>query len=94
MKKFATIAGLIVTLSVIITLLFGIDARYAKSEKLEFVELRLDEKIQRDRINSLQERIWRLEDRYGCEKAKTMDEYRRLEREKITSEKQLGKESK
>jgi hypothetical protein len=92
MMKIQTSLGIIVALGTIAGGLIAVDSHYAKSSEIEEVstyicriEKRLDEKIQTDRANSLQERLWRLEDRYSPDKAKTTDEYRRLklEREEI-----------
>jgi hypothetical protein len=63
-------------------MLFAFDARYAKTEYVTQIEQRLDAKILKDRADALQERMWRLEDRYGCDEAQRMDEYRRLKIER------------
>jgi hypothetical protein len=55
------------------------------------IEKRLDEKIQTDRANSLQERMWRLEDRYTPDKARQKDEYRRLQQEREDIIRKKGK---
>ena len=84
--------GIAVAATTLIGAVIAFDTHYAKSSQMEEistyvcrVEKRLDTKIQQDRINSLQERMWRLEDRYTPEKARDTDEYRRLklERENI-----------
>jgi hypothetical protein len=89
MMKIQTVLGTIVVLGTIAGGLITVDSHYAKSFEVAEVsayvnriEERLDEKIQADRANSLQERMWRLEDRHSQDKAKTMDEYRRLEQER------------
>lgn len=95
-KKLATILGLIITLSTIITLLFKLDNRFAKAnevkeleqnvqQSVQKIEQRLDLKILEDRLNSLRERRWSLEDRYGLNieemPQEIRDEYRRLSEE-------------
>jgi len=78
MKKILAIAGAIITLGSVVGLLFAFDARYAKTAYVAQVEYRLDQKIVQDRAAALQERLWRLEDRQGIEKAKMTDEYKRI----------------
>lgn len=60
----------------------GINAYFAKAKDLNLVELRLDQKILDDRYNSIRERIWSLEDKYGdmCKNAppREKNEYRKL----------------
>ena len=57
--------------------------------------LRLDQKIIQDRINAIQERLWRLQDKYGdiVENMPEMirDQYRRLLKEIKECEEQLKK---
>ena len=62
-----------------------IETEYARASDLRRVEQRLDYKITYDQYMSVQERIWKLEDRYG--KIENMpdavkDEYRELLKEK------------
>jgi len=49
---------------------------------IKLVELRLEQKIENDRIDSLQERMWRYEKEYGTTKAQEMEEYKRLKVER------------
>ena len=91
MSNLQKIIGLVMGLSGIISLAFGADAYFAKAEKLAMVEKRLEQKIIQDRASSLQEQIWRLEDRYR-DKPKdpdTIDRERRLKKELQDAEKQL-----
>ena len=90
--KIQTTLCIAVATTTLIGAVIAFDTHYAKSSQVEEistyvcrVEKRLDTKIKEDRVNSLQERMWRLEDRYTPEKAKSTDEYRRLklERENI-----------
>ena len=78
MKRLSTIIGVSVAFCGLIGSIIAVDTRYAKSARLEMVELRLDQKIVVDRIQALQERMWKLEDRYGKDQAQQMEEYRRL----------------
>ena len=66
-----TIIGATIGLFTIIGTFFTVDNRYAKQdqveiieEKIKVVDKRLDLKIMRDRGDYLQERIWKVEDRY------------------------------
>ena len=44
-----------------------VESTYAKNDQVVFVEMRLDQKIQGDRISQIQERQWKMKDRYGDE---------------------------
>ena len=69
------IVAVIGAIAVLAGLIFGINAyetKFATAEDISHIrsdiELlgdRLENKIQEDRIHALQERIWKLEDRYG-----------------------------
>lgn len=78
MKRLSTIIGISVAVCGLIGSVIAVDTRYATSARMEMVELRLDQKIVEDRIQALQERMWKLEDRYGKDKAHEMEEYKRL----------------
>lgn len=81
-ERIATFIGIIVTLSGIYV---AVDDRYAKADDLKQISKRLDIKIGEDRSNRIQERIWKLEDRYKTpDKAPQHDreEWRKLEQEK------------
>ena len=66
----ALIGGIIGMITITGTV-FTIDSRYAKQDQVEIikeeirvVDKRLDLKIMKDRADYLQERIWKMEDRY------------------------------
>ena len=93
MSKFCTI---IVSVLAIIGSLFGayfwLDGRYAHSQDLKETNQRLDYKIKSDQLNSVQDRIWRYDDRY---KKRDMDdaavgEYRALQQQKEELNKDLN----
>jgi len=73
------------------------DALQGRSD-LVLVEMRLDQKIMADRLNNVQMRIWRMEDRYGVnmnkatteDDAAALEEYKALKLEKNELERQLG----
>jgi hypothetical protein len=69
----------------VVSATLAVEARYASSGFVKQVEQRLDQKINTDRLDNLQERIWKLEDRYGlgCETCPSVvkDEYRELQKE-------------
>ena len=69
------------------------DSTYAKRPDVILVEQRLDAKIANDKVDRLQERAWRYEDRYGerLEKAprEAKEEYRQIKQEKNRAEQQL-----
>lgn len=81
------------------------DGTYAHTSELSeqraeviLVEMRLDQKILNDRLNALQFRIWKMEERYGPQMSlahegrddAAMAEYRALLLEKQELERQLG----
>ncbi len=56
---------------------------FAKASELQLVSLRLDQKINQDRCDWVQQRIWALDDRYDKRVMPTTvkEEYRRLKAE-------------
>ena len=71
---------------------FTIDSRYAKvgemsevNEYVQQVDKRLELKILKDRADAIQERMWKIEDRYGMDIADMpedkRDQYRKLKKE-------------
>ncbi len=56
--------ALVIAFSAVMSILYGLDGRWAKADHLAQLEQRLDQKIDMDRAKNLQERIWRLEDKY------------------------------
>ncbi len=91
MKKLTLIIGLLISLSTVGGIVIALDSRWAKTETVEQLSMRLDQKIVTDRISQLQERIWSIEDRY---EGKTMpddikDVLRRLRQEISDLERQL-----
>jgi hypothetical protein len=58
-----------VTLGSLIGMVSGtvyfLDARFAKCAEVKIIERRLDYKIESDKLNTTQGRLWALEDRYG-----------------------------
>lgn len=63
---------------------FYLDNRYALSEDVKSIEKRLDYKIASDQLQSVQERIWQIEDRFQGNKMDptTKEEIRNLEMQK------------
>ena len=60
-----------------------IENHYAHKEDVILIELRLDQKIQLDRIQQVQQRLWQIEDRYRealqqPEHHAVFEEYRKL----------------
>ena len=64
MKKLSLILSIIISSTVLFGVGWTIDNHYAKANKVQLVELRLDQKITQDKMDWLQNRIWKLEDRY------------------------------
>jgi len=63
-----------------------VDNRFANKDDMHLIELRLEQKIQQDRVQQIQQRIWQIEDRYReklqrPENQDAYDEYRKLKSE-------------
>jgi len=70
-QKVTAIVGALVIIGSVVGATVRIDTRYAKTtqvysltEAVNYVGMRLDQKIIQDRISDLQDRIWKIEDRY------------------------------
>jgi hypothetical protein len=92
MNKINTWVALLIGISTLGGAMFAIDARYAKTEEIsdikdyvQQIDRRLEIKILKDRANALQERTWKIEDRYGMDIAKmpetVREQYRTLNKE-------------
>ena len=97
---FKTTLGFLIAISTLLGTAFTVDSRYAKEEqvkkveqKVQKVEKRLDAKILKDRANAVQERIWKLEDRYNGKKipAAVKEELRKNKAELTQIRKDLEK---
>jgi hypothetical protein len=78
-KRIAVAGGVIAILSTVFGLFFWADNRYASGADLKKLEDRLEYKITGDQQKSVQERIWKLEDRYNKSMPpEVKDEYRKL----------------
>jgi hypothetical protein len=81
----------------VISLAFGgyfyLENRYALAEELQKTNQRLEQKIQQDRVNAVQERMWKIEDRLQDQNRRPTDlekdEIRKLQVEKEQIEKGL-----
>ena len=62
-----------------------VESTYAKNDQVVLVEMRLDQKIQGDRISQIQERQWKIKDRYGDDLKQApeivKEEFRALEKQ-------------
>ena len=92
MNKMNTLIAVVVGFSTMMGTAFTIDSRYAKvgdileiNEYVEQVDKRLELKILKDRADAIQERMWKIEDRYGMNIAEMpkdrRDQYRKLKKE-------------
>ena len=83
--KVNTVIAIAVGFSTLLGTAFTIDSRYAKTDYVEQIDKRLELKILKDRANALQERMWKIEDRYGMEVSDMpddkRDQYRKLKKE-------------
>lgn len=89
-----TIVSLLTLIGIIFGGYFYIDTRYALSETVDKISQRLDYKILDDRLKSVQERLWQLDDRYYKKEMplSVKEEYRSLQVEKILLIEKLKKE--
>ena len=92
MKKVSTWVAVSIGVSTLRGTACTVDSRYAKAEDIstikdyiQQVDRRLEIKILKDRANAIQERMWKIEDRYGMDIAKMpetiRDQYRKLKKE-------------
>ena len=84
-NKYEKYTGIFLTIVSICSALFAVDAYYAKAEAVEKLELRLEQKILSDREDRVQERIWRLEDRFVSQQRQppeVVEQLRALNKEK------------
>lgn len=91
LKKISVILGIVIALGTIVSFCFAVNSIYAKQSYVKNLEQRLDYKIKQDRYNTLQERIWKLEDRYHNKEMpiSVKEEIRKLREEKNILEKKL-----
>jgi hypothetical protein len=90
-------SGSIVAVAAVISLAFGgyfyFERRYALADELQKTNQRLEQKIQQDRVNAVQERMWKIEDRLQDQNRRPTDlekdEIRKLQVEKDQIEKGL-----
>lgn len=89
-KKLSTVIAVIIGLCTLVGLGYKYDQRLAKADDVRNLDIRLEQKIQSDRVANLQERIWAYEDRYGivCSIMPTniRSEYRNLLKDKADAE--------
>lgn len=93
-KKCSAIFALIIALAAVAGIVSKLDDRWAKAAQVKQLEMRLDQKIDADRINQIQQRIWILEDRYKSPDKmpqSVREEYRVLRDEKDRLEKKWVK---
>lgn len=89
-KRISLYIGIVIAGFTLVIMGYNYDARLAKAEdvnkSIQKLSIRLEQKIQEDRLANIQERIWALEDRYGTDQSKmpvdACDTYRRLCEEK------------
>lgn len=71
-----------------------VDTRYAHAPDVVRIEFRLEQKILADRSSQLQQRIWKIEDRYGPDlfeaPAMVKEEYRQLKEELADLDQELN----
>jgi hypothetical protein len=83
MKKLISILGAVVVLCGLLTAYHGLDTYVAKAADLALVAQRLDAKIDGDRADRIQDRLWKIEDRYRGKvmPAEELQLYRELTRD-------------
>lgn len=86
---FPTLGKFVGGAATIIGALYGggtfVDNRYAHQGDVQLISMRLEQKVLTDRASQIQQRIWKIEDRYGSdlkEAPETVkEEYRQLKME-------------
>ena len=87
-KKISMYLSILVALSTIIVGMFKLDSRWCEADtiqktndkvvqvqkQLQFVDLRLEQKIIQDSLNSSVQSQWKIEDRYGLDITKKISE--------------------
>ena len=83
MKKIITYLSALVLLGSVIGAWVFADDRWAKVQQVIELECRLDQKIDQDKANWIQQRIWVLEDRYrqSSMPVSVKEEYRQLKKQ-------------
>ncbi len=73
-NKISIIIGILIGATTLFGVGFKYDQRLAKAEdvnkSIQALSIRLDQKILEDRLNNIQIRMWKLEDRYGSDQSK------------------------
>jgi hypothetical protein len=85
----ATLVGMVIAIG---TVYVAVDDHYAKAEEVREIKTRLEQKIIMDRTDRLQERVWKLEDRYPDKNkmpAEAQDNIRVMNREIRSNEMML-----
>ena len=81
MKKISILIGIIISFCTLIGIVLATDKYVAKAKDLAITNLRLEQKITQDYNRDLQERIWKIEDRYGTDCAKMPESVRKIYRD-------------
>lgn len=89
-KKVSLSLGIIIGIITLLAMGYKYDGRLAKAEdvnkSIQSISIRLEQKIQSDRLSNIQQRIWQYEDRYGTDCSKmpnnVRSEYRNLLKDK------------
>ena len=93
--KLKELIGLITGLLILFGIMFGtyqyFENRYALAEEVKKIEKRIDYKILSDQLQTTQERIWKIEDRFQKKQMEetTKEELRTLEMKKQETQKKL-----
>jgi hypothetical protein len=98
-KKIVAVCGAIGFVITIGGAYVAVDSRYAKAEDVKQIDIRLEQKILADKSDILQERLWKMEDRYGYIDVskgtsnvppEINDQYRRIRAEKQAVDQKLN----
>ena len=88
MKNLQTLIAVTLGICSLIGIILATDTYFAKAKDMKMLELRVDQKIQQDYNRDLQERIWRIEDKFGIDCSKMPENVRKTYRE-MKEEKEL-----
>jgi len=96
MKRMLTMLTIIISMITIVGTILAVDGRFAKAGDMKKLELRLEQKIYQDRSDNLQQRIWKLEDRYEERETprEVKEEIRELKKEREEIKEYIERETK
>lgn len=85
LNKWQSALGLILAIGSVVGLCITLESHWARASEFKQLNMRFEEKVNSDRLDRIQERIWKTEDRYDTISKMpptVKEEYRKLIEEK------------